>query len=283
MKAVYSFWDTTGEVLKNATNWFHPKFHLYSWVVSVHNTKRHFNQVELVTNSVCSELFNQLELPFTKMTFELDEINDLDKRLWCAGKIKTYSIQEEPFIHIDNDVILFKPLPDELLSAPFGGQSFEGAQFNWFNTHYKPYLDILDEIMVSKPNNWGRIKEALNMGIYIVNDLEVNKEYAIEVLRLIRLNSRPFSKCTALQINWFCAIFEQYFLMECLLDKKIRPKVLSDPFDNKDFIKHGYVHIWGAKRSYDWFTQIESIVKTQFPKHFEIINEIIPGTVKKPK
>ena len=40
----------------------------------------------------------------------------------ALGKLIAYSIQDGPFVHIDNDVFLWKPLPQELLQAPVFAQ-----------------------------------------------------------------------------------------------------------------------------------------------------------------
>ncbi|MCA9748506.1 MAG: hypothetical protein KC414_05330 [Romboutsia sp.] len=65
MKAVYSHWDVTGTGF--GRNWSSPKFFLYSLVNSVHQSKKIFGKVEMVTNSECVALFEKLELPFDKM------------------------------------------------------------------------------------------------------------------------------------------------------------------------------------------------------------------------
>lgn len=50
-------------------------------------------------------MIDDLKLPYTKVHVVLDELNDYHKNLWAIGKIRTYQLQEEPFIHIDGDVL----------------------------------------------------------------------------------------------------------------------------------------------------------------------------------
>jgi hypothetical protein len=53
---------------------------------------------------------------------ELDCLDGVDPAWWALGKLIAYSLQDEPFLHIDTDVFLWKPLPRELEMAPVVAQ-----------------------------------------------------------------------------------------------------------------------------------------------------------------
>jgi hypothetical protein len=56
---------------------------------------------------------------------------------WNLGKILNYSLQEEPFIHLDNDLYLWSALPERLARAVIA-QNPEGSD-NW-GFVYRPEL-----------------------------------------------------------------------------------------------------------------------------------------------
>lgn len=67
---------------------------------------------------------DELKLPFDFASSELQYA--LPKPLakyWSLAKLKSASLVYEPFLHIDNDVVLHKPLPDKLLSGACAMQS----------------------------------------------------------------------------------------------------------------------------------------------------------------
>lgn len=84
----------------------------------MHYASKHFDEVELVTDSVSWIEIEKLRLPFTSVKTTLDNIPDTFKGFWALGKLYAYAVQDKPFIHIDNDVILWEKLPDWALNAP---------------------------------------------------------------------------------------------------------------------------------------------------------------------
>jgi hypothetical protein len=62
-------------------------------------------------------LVDCLGLSFTHVSTELDSIRKVDPAWWALGKLVAYNMQEQPFVHLDTDVFLWKPLPPGLLNA----------------------------------------------------------------------------------------------------------------------------------------------------------------------
>jgi hypothetical protein len=271
MKAVFSFWNTTGNALAKATNWASPKFHLYSWVLAVHQAKKHHKEVELVTDTVSLDMFKKLQLPFTTIRTDLDELIHYPKSLWSLGKLKAYQIQTEPFVHIDNDFILFKPLPNWFSGKPIGFQNKEDG--NWFKSQYQRQCEHLSENGTNLPESWGANNWAYNCGVYSCNDLQYNQRYCKEAFQLVDNNIELIQKtgCAGL----YCIIFEQYIASTVSQKMEIEPAFLADPFSPAEIEKLGLVHIWGAKNNKKWFQNIEKIVKMEYPKHFNIINTLV--------
>jgi hypothetical protein len=270
MKAVFSFWNTTGNTLTKATNWSNPKFHLYSWVLAVHQAKKYYNQVELVTDTASLEMFKELQLPFTSIRTDLDELIHYPKSLWALGKLKAYQIQTEPFVHIDNDFILYKPLPSWFSDKKIGFQNKEGD--DWFETQYRNQYEHLTKNGSNLPESWDADKYAFNCGVYLCNDLEYNQRYCKEAFQLVDNNVELIKEtgCAGL----YCIIFEQYVASAVAQKMNIEPAYLADPFSSEEIEKLGLIHIWGAKNDEKWFQNIERIVKNEHPKHFEIIGSL---------
>jgi hypothetical protein len=81
--------------------------------LSVALARRHFKKLVLYCDSPFRGLAEHL--PFDEVR-ELRVIEGFD-HIWALGKLTTYAAMDEPFIHIDHDVFLFKP-PAPVMGAP---------------------------------------------------------------------------------------------------------------------------------------------------------------------
>ena len=61
-------------------------------------------------------LVDRLKLPYKEVHVVYDDLAVLPHH-WAIAKIKTYTLQEEPFIHVDGDIYIPNPLPDDILKA----------------------------------------------------------------------------------------------------------------------------------------------------------------------
>ena len=62
-------------------------------------------------------LVETLGLQFAEVVTQFDRIACADPQWWALGKLITYSIQDRPFVHIDADAFLWKPLPEHITEA----------------------------------------------------------------------------------------------------------------------------------------------------------------------
>lgn len=80
--------------------------------------REHFDQVELYTDKRGYEvLIEKLHLPYTQVHVIYDDSLCLPQH-WAYAKIKTYSLQTEPFLHIDGDMYFPKPISQERENRP---------------------------------------------------------------------------------------------------------------------------------------------------------------------
>ena len=84
------------------------------WALSCLNAKKIYGNIELYTDTVGKKiLIDKLNLPYDRVHLVFDNndfMDSLPNELWAISKIYTYSLQNEPFIHVDGDFILWENL-----------------------------------------------------------------------------------------------------------------------------------------------------------------------------
>ena len=150
MRAIWSFWS-----LPYARHYHHAwaeeRYHLLSWVLSVHSVGRFFDSRALHTDSAGARLLvDTLGLPFDEVHTDLDLLDAADSEWWALGKLHTYRKQQSAFLHFDSDVYLWQALKPELLEAdlltqnpdpPLGSSSF-----------YHPHA--IETLLAGAPDTW---------------------------------------------------------------------------------------------------------------------------------
>lgn len=125
MRAVWSFWSKPYQARKGRT-WREPHHHLLAWGLSLRQASKHYPDTMLVTDKAGKALLiDQLGLDFKHVSTELEALRDADIGWWALGKLYAYSLQDRPFIHLDTDVFLWKPLPLSVAQSPVFAQSPE--------------------------------------------------------------------------------------------------------------------------------------------------------------
>ena len=125
MRGVWSFWSRP-HFLSSRTAWASEFHHLLSWVLSVDKACEHYSPSALYTDSAGAGLLvDRIGLCFDELHVVFDRLEAYDPGWWAAGKLCAYREQTEPFVHIDNDVFLWKPLPEVVTSAPVFAQNPE--------------------------------------------------------------------------------------------------------------------------------------------------------------
>jgi len=125
MRAVWSFW-TMPYRARRGFSWERDHTHLLSWILSVGLAREHFDSIALHTdNAGAALLVDRLGLDFDHVSTSLNQLNGHDPDWWMQGKLHTYAEQQEPFVHLDCDVYLFKPLPERLMTAAVLAQNPE--------------------------------------------------------------------------------------------------------------------------------------------------------------
>lgn len=122
MRAVWSYWSKPYRRAAGRT-WPSPLHHWLAWGLSLRLAREHYPETMLVTDRAGKALLvDSLGLRFTRVSTELESLRNVDSGWWALGKLVAYRMQQQPFVHLDTDVFLWKPLPPELLHASLFAQ-----------------------------------------------------------------------------------------------------------------------------------------------------------------
>jgi|WetSurMetagenome_2_1015567.scaffolds.fasta_scaffold01477_9 hypothetical protein len=290
MKAIWSFW--TKPIFNNSGVGLWSLHHyFYSWIISVKTISRFYEKNELYTDDLGKYLLvDILGLHFKKVHVIFDQIDNVNSNWWAIGKILTYSLQDEAFIHFDSDVYLWDGLPDKINNADIIAQSPE--YFNKYdrNSYYKleEFTDFIRKNGGWLPEIWNnytssRINfEAACCGIFGGNDLKLIKEYSHSALKIVlhKKNSLLWNKWQNLALG--NVLVEQFLIVLFLESENLRREkkksieylFSANPFsdDNNNTYTHLISHSKSvAKNQRD----IEEFILINFPEYISKTHETV--------
>jgi len=281
MNFIYSYWETADDnqnLLESFSNrWLNTEFMFFSLIQSVLKSKEYATKVVMITTTRCKPIFDKLEI-FDEVTTDLDAISHYDRDMWALGKIYAYSIQTEPFIHIDNDVHFNYKFPIYLFNESKIDIAVQSIEHNKSSmTTFTPFYNRIINTLYKngfKTNilNFGRSFKAYNMGIYLCNNIEFNTLYCTEVFKMINENKEAFIKAKKICVS---VIFEQYLLYLLAEREGLRVEVLIDNYKDKFIQEYGYLHIWGRKKDLELYNKFKNLFINYYPNYLEKINNLL--------
>jgi hypothetical protein len=289
VRAVWSFWTKPFKAYYRSA-WMSEKHHLFAWVLSVETAKKHYPNTYLYTDDEGARLLiDGIGLEFERVFTELNVLDDHDPEWWALGKLYTYRSQTEPFVHIDNDVFLWKPLPPRMESAPVFAQHPEYFSTDW---DYKPeqmraLLKNLNGGWIPEEFEWYisqmDVQRGENCGIFGGNQLDFIQYYADTAMKLVEhpINQTGWSFLGSNVARNLLA--EQYLLTACIEYQKNRQvspykdiniqylfNSYDDAFNPDKAREAGYTHLLGgAKRNRAIAQRLENRVKSDYPEYYE--------------
>jgi hypothetical protein len=221
MKIIQTFWSGNNpSFLNKSFGWYNPLYHIQSWVLSCQLLKRLYKDVELYTDQAGYDLLiNQLQLPYSKVHVVLDELNHYPESVWALSKIHTYSLQKEPFIHIDGDVFIWKPFDKHFTDSELLVQNQEEA-----NHYYESMWQYLQKNLTFIPTEITKYREKsknldmYNFGVFGGQNLEFIQHYAKQAFKFVNRNQHILEDLNSVNFNIF---FEQYLFYCLVADKKV--------------------------------------------------------------
>jgi len=289
MKAVWSFWSKPYFAGRKSC-WASETHHWLSWVLSLETARRHYSETCLYTDSKGADiLVDRLGLKFSQFSTDLDALADEDPGWWSLGKLYTYSVQQEPFVHIDSDVYLWKRLPEHIESADVFAQNPEPFP-ELGDLCYRP--ECVDRAFQAAggwlPEEWHWYRQRLSRqrgeccGIFGGQRTDFIRHYANQALRLA-LDRANDSAWNALGNRAeHMTLVEQYLLAACVefhcvdtasafnpIQIRYLFDSISQAFRPEAATRVGFTHlIANAKTNQTVAARLEDRVKLYYPEHF---------------
>jgi hypothetical protein len=222
MRAVWSFWSRPHDAAHHR-RWVSERHHLLAWVLSVETARRHYPDTVLYTDSAGARLLvDGLGLPFGRVSTRLDRLAASDAAWWNLGKLYAYRDQERPFLHIDGDVFLWRPLPPEVAAAAVIVQNPELFEFGgaaWYQP--EPVEAAVKAVGGWLPVEWAwhtarRAGTALCCGILGGHRVDFLRHYADIAIRAME---HPRNRAAWPEVEErveTAVLFEQYLLAAAL-------------------------------------------------------------------
>ncbi len=247
MNAVHSIWTGTS------------RFRLERGPLVVHTLSlallnQHFAHVELVTDERGLYLAEALGWRYTAYVNALDRLTAAGvTHVWALGKLAAALEQHEPFVQVDGDVLLWRPLRRELRHARLVAQSVD------YPDYYRG--DDMEAALAVARLPPDRV--ALNCGVFGGCDLRLVHDYAREAMaRARRFLNHPVNGTTA------SMAVEQYGLADFARRRHCRVEtVLRLGHTAADKARAGYDHLTGdAKRDPARVAECEAELARRFPQ-----------------
>lgn len=284
MRIVQTFWTAGRDPLKHPFGWAHPEYNLMSWALSCLSLREHYDEVALYTDQEGYDvLINKLHLPYTEVNVIYDENLCLPHH-WAYAKIKTYSMQTKPFLHVDGDVYLPQAIPEDVLNAPLIAQNREIG-----TCYYRSMIDRLlsyPEIFIPEYIQSGLATQSVasyNMGLFGGNDIDFIQRYCQEVENFMQINNMNDKSVRFSYIN--CNVFFEQILFAILIDNEQRTVtcLLENPIYDKgyksndfcsldDFNQQRFFHLLGNhKKKLDITEMLCRRCLIKYPQFYDMV------------
>jgi len=291
MRAVWSFWSKP--YFAGYSRWYTDWHHWLGWGLSLYTVSRFYPDTCLVTDdSGARILIDSLQLPFDHVSTDLNKLRNDDRDWWSLGKIEAYRLQQEPFVHIDADVFLWKPLADELERADVFTQNPEpivpGA------TLYTP--EQVENVIGSGwlPEEWlwyRRLPKSVSQccGVLGGNRVDSINHYPNTALQILRDPRNRAAMKRLSEKSRHMLLIEQYVLSACVEYHRVQERSpfggiemrhvfasLEEALSPPAPVKAGFTHLAaGAKRNRRVSRDLEKRVQQELPEFYERCTDLL--------
>lgn len=291
MRILHSFWSKPFLKTQGINNWdrsnggwLERRYNYYSWALSCLKFNQFYEGIELYTDDFGHDLFvEKLKLPYKRVNVKLNQLDGYDPNLWALGKLVTYGLQEEPFLHADGDVFIWGKFRKECHNSPLVVQNLEN-DFDYYSDIFNELEKEFKHVPISilQHNEFNPRFSGINAGILGGNDIEFIQEYVKIALKFVNENLPYISK---INIGLFNNFYEQC-LFRILADRsnsKIVPLLnyVNDRFDGLCDLtsvsnSRSYAHAVGIyKKRKETNQLVEYHLKSEFPEYYYRINYLL--------
>jgi hypothetical protein len=206
-----------------------------------------------------------------------------------------YSLQDQPFVHIDTDVFLWKPLPPNLAEAPVFAQCRD--HFSRTDWCYRP-RDVEQAFAQEKlalPKEWEYVQSrdtvltAENCGILGGTNIDFLRYYSKQALDLVLRPQHAAAWSRLPDKKPYTIVIEQFFLSACVDFHRYHPRSpyrgvevkhlfqsWEQAYDGNEAARLGFTHlIAGAKTSPVIARRLEERVRREDPAYVRVCERLL--------
>ena len=202
-KIIYSLWTKPLKVNGGSMGFNSLDDFFQTFIFSVNVAKQHSNNIHFYTDDYGIKLLKPFKkyFPFTQVHNILNEMDWLPLQWWAFPKLYVYSLQKEPFMHLDNDAILWEKIPNNIKDKhDIVCQSFE--PYSWFR-QYENTIKFYQDILPQDFSNFEKYNQALNAGIYgAFNKKGLDMFYSMYILAKKTINTILSDTKLKEKIDW---------------------------------------------------------------------------------
>lgn len=259
-RAVLSYYNAE-ESFGNKCGFNSFKDFLASSALSLVLARKHFKEVQFMSTDWAISIFKQIGMPVSEYSNKLNEMKHVSKYFWAYAKIIAYADQKKPFVHLDNDVFLWDPLPPRILKARFCFQSQE--PFNLPGYIYYYILKNASDAAKFRPKKivdnpvWDY---AYNCGICGGHELDFYQEWkAVSESYIFAPENQNMFFIDFKDILIHQNLYHEQYFATCLIKMRgQRDQVEVLDIDAMQISKkYKYTHLWGTiKQQHKWMQYV---------------------------
>lgn len=279
MKYIHSLWsrdlDNIDYIINNFNN----------YLLSALLVKKHGHNIELYCDEKSYNFYSLI--PYDKINVINYNDDNISNNYWVWGKIKPQLLINEPYVHIDGDVFLFKDVIDknkfnnsDLVIQSIENEKTVGDGYNRF------YLEPDNPFVKYKEHriDWDKYsKIAYNCGVIGFNNIDFKNKYCNKVRDLLKSLTNDVNFSYNHTHGCVHILSEQSLLYYMAMEENMKPMILIPHNENKknDYVweskipkKIGYCHMWSdTKYNPIVKEKIKNKIINLFPEHKYILKE----------
>lgn len=217
MKIIHTYQNTDngGPLTRNT---------FYYMTLSALLAKRHYGTVVLYTNNEIAEMVRKIGIPYDEINTEL--LNEVRVKTFSIPKMHVYANQNEPYIHIDLDTFIFKPIEfddNKLLYSTYAEGNGDILNFETTNTvFYNTYVKRTFEIQNKLPKGflkYVKFNKIPNMSVFGGQNFDLIKKATEFCLKIY--NNNP-------------SLFDNNYYNACVIEQLFIPSAMRLVLDNQN-------------------------------------------------
>jgi hypothetical protein len=201
-----------------------PNYQILYTILSAGLWKLHNGSIKLYTDSIGFNFYQQFGINDLYDEVNISFLDGYSKsnidpaRFWTSGKIKVLANQKEPFVFMDQDMIIRQPIPEYILKGDVTATHWEIPR----GYYYFEEQDWEREIKhIDFPTNYNCSDLCPNTSFLAVNNMDLNREYTRWHKKLVETNGNDVPE-------WFWLLTDQGILGHVIREGDYKANTLTD-------------------------------------------------------